>query len=142
MVWRVRGGDKAAKRAVMEARVLGGEPVRILAYADGEPMAWCLVSPRETYRKLSGEEYLERTNVWAIVCFLAQRKRRGQWITHLLLEAAGEVEADVVEARPVDLESPSYEFMGRVPTFVVAGLEEVVGWGRVGTWFGSTLVGS
>ena len=142
MVWRVRVGDKAAKRAVMKARVLRGELMEILAYADGEPVAWCFVSLRGTYRKLGGEEYLERTNVWAIVCFLAQRKRRGHGITHLLLEAAGEVEADVVEARPVDRESPSYDFMGRVPTFVVVWLEEVVGWGRVGTWFGSTLVGS
>jgi GNAT superfamily N-acetyltransferase len=140
MVWRVRVGGKAAKRAVMEARVLGGKPVEILAYADGEPVAWCFVLPRETYRKLGGEEYLERTNVWTVVCFLAQRKRRGRGITHLLLE--GEVEADVMEARSVDPESPSYDFMGRVPAFVVAGLEEVVGWGRVGTWFGSALVGS
>ena len=134
MVWRVRGGDRAAKRAGMEERVLGGEPVGILAYADGEPVAWCSVAPRESYRKLGGEEYPAGTNVWAIVCFFAQRKFRGQGITRRLLEAACEraaaAGADVVEAYPVDPESPSYGFMGRVPTFLAAGFEEV---GRVGT---------
>jgi hypothetical protein len=38
--------------------------------------------------------------------------------------------ASIVEAYPVDPDSPSYRFMGFVPTFREAGFEEV---GRAGT---------
>ena len=38
--------------------------------------------------------------------------------------------AHTVEAYPVDPDSPSYGFLGRVPMFLAAGFEEV---GRVGT---------
>jgi len=38
--------------------------------------------------------------------------------------------ACVVEAYPVDADSPSYRFMGFVPTFEQAGFDEV---GRIGT---------
>ena len=61
MVWRElpsgRRGEPGAKRAALEDRVARGVPVGILAYADGEPVAWCSVAPRETYRELGGGDY-------------------------------------------------------------------------------------
>ena len=61
MIWRPwpAGVERSreTKRAQMERTVLGGTPVGILAYVEGEPVAWCSVAPRETYRKLGGDEY-------------------------------------------------------------------------------------
>ena len=137
MVWRPwpAGVERSRpnKRAEMERTVLGGTPVGILAYVEGEPVAWCSVAPRETYRKLGGDDYPDGTNVWSIVCFFAQRPQRGRGITSRLLDAAcAEATsngADVIEAYPVDPDSPSYKFMGVLSTFLAAGFEET---GRVG----------
>ena len=138
MVWRPWPAgverSRASKRAEMERTVLGGTPVGILAYVEGEPVAWCSVAPRETYRRLGGDEYPPGTNVWAIVCFFAQRPQRGRGITARLLDAAcaeaAAAGAGVVEGYPVDHDSPSYKFMGTRPTFLAAGFEEI---GRDGT---------
>ena len=138
MVWRPwpAGVERspATKRAEMERTVLGGTPVGVLAYVEGEPVAWCSVAPRETYRALGGDEYPPGTNVWAIVCFFAQRPQRGRGITARLLDAAcheaATAGADVIEGYPVDPDSPSYLFMGYCSTFLAAGFEDI---GRVGT---------
>ena len=67
MVWRPwpAGLERSRpnKRAEMERTVLGGTTVGILAYVEGEPVAWCSVAPRETYRKLGGDEYPPGANV-------------------------------------------------------------------------------
>ena len=113
--------------------MLGGTPVGILAYVEGEPVAWCSVAPRETYRRLGGGDYEPGTNVWAVVCFFARRDQRGRGIAARLLDAAcaeaSAAGADVIEGYPVDPDSPSYQFMGRRPTFLAAGFEDI---GRVG----------
>lgn len=132
MLWRPwpAGVERTndTRRAEMERRVLGGTPVGILAYAEGEPVAWCSVAPRETYRALGGDEYPEGTNVWAVVCFFAQRPQRGRGITARLLDAAcaeaAAAGADVIEGYPVAPDSPSYQFMGQCSTFLAAGFEE------------------
>ncbi len=137
MVWRElpggRRGEPGAKRAALQDRVARGVPVGILAYLEGEPVAWCSVAPRETYRPLGGGEYPEGTSVWSIVCFFANRELRGSGVAGRLLDAAcAEAEragADVIEAYPVDPDSPSYRFMGLRPRFLAAGFEEI---GRVG----------
>jgi hypothetical protein len=55
-------------------------------------------------------------------------------VTEQLIEAAADYAkrngATVLEAYPVDPDSPSYRFMGFVPTFEAAGFEEI---GRAGT---------
>ena len=124
--------DLAGRRASMEARVEQQTPVGILAYEDAEPVGWCSVAPRETYLDLGGFDSSEV--VWSIVCFFVPRSQRGQGVGEALLEAAIATArshgADVVEAYPVDPDSPSYQFMGFVPMFERAGFHEV---GRAGT---------
>ncbi|MDA1062115.1 MAG: GNAT family N-acetyltransferase [Chloroflexi bacterium] len=124
----------ATKRTALEERVTRGVPVGILAYAGDEPVAWCSVAPRETYRQLGGESYPPGTNVWSVVCFFANRELRGHGISARLLDAACSVAveagADVIEGFPVDPDSPSYRFMGVRSTFLAAGFEPT---GRVGT---------
>jgi GNAT superfamily N-acetyltransferase len=69
-----------------------------------------------------------------LVCFSIRREFRGQGVTEQLIEATADYAkrngAIVLEAYPVDPDSPSYRFMGYVPTFEAAGFEEI---GRAGT---------
>jgi GNAT superfamily N-acetyltransferase len=62
------------------------------------------------------------------------RRFRGHGITQRIIKAAVEHArsrgASIVEAYPVDPDSPSYRFMGFVPVFKKAGFCEV---GRAGT---------
>ena len=134
MVWRPwPGGERtaAAKRAALEGALRRGTPIGLLAYADGEPVAWCSVAPRASYRErsLGGGEYPPGTGVWAVVCFFARRDRRGRGIAARLLDAAcaeaTAAGADAIEGYPVDPGSPSYRFMGRRPMFLAAGFEDL-----------------
>jgi hypothetical protein len=70
MLWRpdVKSdavSKKQQKKAAMKSRIKADEPVGVLAYIDGEAVAWCSVAPRESYRPLGGFEDLE--NVWSLV---------------------------------------------------------------------------
>ncbi len=120
------GGGIARKRA-MSDRVHGGVPIGLLGYLQNEPVAWCSIAPRQTYRKLGGAEIAEDapSEVWSIVCFFVRRDIRGQGATEQLIDAALAYArahgAKIVEAYPVDPGSPSYRFMGYVPAFEQAG---------------------
>lgn len=156
MVWRATTAEAkdtsgTARRAALEGRVKGGVPVGILGYRDGVPVAWCSIAPRETYRPMGGvdgdgghapnadpvqrgrENGARVESVWSVVCFFIPKAMRGQGIMPRLLKAAVEHArlhgATVVEAYPVDPDSPSYRFMGFVHTFEAAGFREV---GRAG----------
>jgi GNAT superfamily N-acetyltransferase len=141
MAWRslpaaVDRSDNAARKAELERRVRNGEPVGLLAYCADEPVGWCSVAPRATYRPLGGHDYegVAAADIWSIVCFFVRRGDRHRGVARRLLEAAVEHAAEngaaVIEAYPVDPDSPSYRFMGFVETFTAAGFEEV---GRAGT---------
>lgn len=57
MVWRAtpqeaRRSDGASRKAAMAQRVGVGVPVGLLGYLDAEPVAWCSIAPRATYRRL------------------------------------------------------------------------------------------
>ena len=135
MLWRRGGGgSNDSKRAALRGIVEQGTPVGLLAYEDGEPVAWCSIAPRESYRSLGGPADPGGVSVWSVACFFATRRLRGRGITGRLLRAAvelaGERGADVVEGYPVDPESPSYRFMGLRSTFRQAGFTEVGTAGR------------
>ena len=140
MVWRVtapgerKPADGAGRQAAMARRVRQGVPVGILAYDGEEPVAWCSIAPRSTYRALGGPPSDDpRENVWSIVCFFVPRRKRGEGLMRRLIDAAVEHAraqgATVIEAYPVDRDAPSYRFMGFVPTFAEAGFREIM---RVG----------
>jgi len=139
MVWRAttaeaKHPDGASRRAAMTSRAEAGVPIGILGYRDGVPIAWCSIAPRETYRHLGGlDDFDTPEQVWALVCFFVKREYRGRGISKELLLAAVDHAArngaTIVEAYPVDADSPSYRFMGFVETFKKAGFQEV---GRAG----------
>jgi GNAT superfamily N-acetyltransferase len=120
MVWRDmpdrQHASNADRKAEMLAHIEAGTPVGILAYAEGEPVGWCSVAPRESLRRLSPQQDDSEAGVWSIVCFYVPRALRGGGLAAALLEAAVkhafEQGAKAVEAYPVDEDSPSYRFMG------------------------------
>ena len=137
MVWRPmpKGSshsDRHAKKEGLRQQVLQGTPVGILGYVEGEPIAWCSIAPRDSYRKLGGPDDQSR-DVWSIVCFFVHRRFRAQGMTRRLITAAVDHAkkkgAKVVEAYPVDRDAPSYRFMGFVETFESMGFREI---GRAG----------
>ncbi|HEY8085147.1 MAG TPA: GNAT family N-acetyltransferase [Methylophilaceae bacterium] len=138
MVWRAttaeaKQPDGESRRIAMKSRVDADVPIGILGYCDGAPMAWCSIAPRPTYRPLGGIELGTNETVWSLTCFFIKREFRGQGLIDQLLRSAIEHAArngaTVIEAYPVDADSPSYRFMGFVETFDKAGFEEV---GRAG----------
>ena len=135
MIFRAQGdetrhSDGASRKAAMERRISGGMPVGILAYLDGEPIAWCSIAPKATFARLGENE----NGLWSITCFFAPRRFRGQHISERLLEAAiahaRAQGATTIEAYPVDPDSPSYRFMGFRQTFERAGFVRT---GHLGT---------
>ena len=138
MVWRAtpvesKDASGTARKAALKLRVDNQTPIGILGYQGQEPVAWCSIAPRPTYRRLGGIEDETRENVWAIACFYVIRRLRGLGITRQLIDGAvahaKRNGATMVEAYPVEPDSPSYRFMGFVESFKAAGFEEV---GRVG----------
>lgn len=136
MVWRAtsaeaRQRDGKSRKAGLRSRVVAGVPVGILGYLKGKPVAWCSIAPRPTYRRLGGaDDFADNPDaVWSLVCFFVKREWRGRGASEQLLAAAIEEarrhRARVVEAYPVDRQSPSYRFMGFVDTFRTAGFKEV-----------------
>jgi GNAT superfamily N-acetyltransferase len=141
MVWRSMPqgqsrSDSRAKRGALESRVRDGVPVGILGYLDGGPVAWCSIAPRSTFRNLGGKSDPtdDAEDVWSLVCMFVTRRLRRQGITKHLIAAAVEHAqkkgATVIEAYPVEPDSPSYRFMGFVSSFQAANFQEV---GMAGT---------
>ena len=142
MVWRAsteeaKHPDGASRKAAMGQRIAAGTTVGLLGYLDEEPVAWCSVAPRSSYRRLvpdAGAYVVSDAGVWSITCFFVVRRLRGLGLSQRMLASAVDFAksrgARLVEAYPVDPDSPSYRFMGFVPTFQQAGFSAV---GRAGT---------
>jgi len=111
--------NKEDKKSLMKEKIYDDIPVGIIAYLDEEPIAWCSIAPRETYKPLGGDESL--IDVWSLVCFFVKRPFRNRGIANQLLSEAiryaTESGAKYVEAYPVEPDSPSYRFMGFIQTF-------------------------
>ncbi len=138
MVWRAstaesKHRDGVSRRAQVKARVDAGTPIGLLGYLGGEPVAWCSIAPRETYRSLGGAHLNETERVWSLACLFIQRSHRGKgYMPQIIKAAAAHAKANdatSLEAYPVDRDSPSYRFMGFVDTFASGGFLEV---GRAG----------
>lgn len=140
MVWRAtaeesRKTDGKSRKAALHRRVKEGVPIGILGYHEGEPVAWCSIAPRSTYRNLGGinDPADDPEQVWSLVCFFIIRRLRNRGLTKQLIQAAVEFAkmkgAKVIEAYPVEPDSPSYRFMGFIQSFEAAGFCEV---GRAG----------
>ena len=137
MLWRPmasaarRGGGREARKRALRRLVDAGVPVGLLGYRDREPVAWCSVAPRESYRAMGGplDSADDAGAVWSIGCFFVRRDHRGGGLSERLLAAAigraRKAGALVVEAYPVAPNSPSYRFMGLTTVFERAGFADL-----------------
>lgn len=139
MVWRGTAADRRdqsgnARRRQMLSRIEAGVPVGLVGYLDGRAVAWVSVAPRETYRDLGSDVGDDGPGAWAIVCLYIRRSHRGEGFANEMIDAATQhacaAGARLIEAYPVDPDSPSYRFMGFVPAFERAGFTEI---GRAGS---------
>jgi GNAT superfamily N-acetyltransferase len=144
MFWRVRSKDwsfanAAEAREGLHALVAAGrDPAPgLVAYADGRPVGWVSVAPREDYDRLTNSRVRPRiddTPVWSIVCFVVSRAARGQGLTTRLLDAAmdyaTERGAQGLEAYPVDVGDTripaAVGYTGLLSTFLAAGFAVVL----------------
>jgi GNAT superfamily N-acetyltransferase len=113
---------------LMLGRIADKVPVGLVGYLKGEPVAWVSVAPRDTFNvSLGGPEARDDEKIWALTCMFIRRTHRGRGFGHQLIGAAiaeaKKRKADVLEAYPVDPDSPSYRHMGFVPAFEAAGFK-------------------
>ena len=85
----------------------------VLAYADGAPVGWCSIGPRQEFAALETSRILKRIDdlpVWSIVCFyVAKTARRSGLMTALLrgaVDYARQQGARIVEGYPIDMQTP------------------------------------
>jgi GNAT superfamily N-acetyltransferase len=126
-------GARQAFRHLVES----GEIVGLLAYAQGQPVGWCAIAPRESYSVLERSRILKRvdaTPVWSVVCFFVSKGFRGKGLTPTLLRAAVGYAvrhgARIVEGYPVDPKTPripaAFAWTGLASAFRQAGFVEVL----------------
>ena len=132
MYWRERQlAHGAPKKRAMSSLVRRGCEPGLLAYADGAPIGWVSVAPREEFNALlASPQYRPRTEergIWSIVCFLVDRPAQRQGIAAALLNAATEHAfargASAVEAYPHLANRADY--MGSVPLYEKAGFKRL-----------------
>ncbi len=114
MWWRLTRAQFAQQagqrnKEALKRIVDSGEVPGLLAYADGEPVAWCSVGPRDKFGALERSRTLKRIDdepVWSVVCFFVAKPFRGKGIMVPLLTAAvkyaREHGAEIVEGYPVE----------------------------------------
>jgi GNAT superfamily N-acetyltransferase len=97
--------NKEALKAIVDS----GEPPGLLAYAEGEAIAWCSVGPRPVFGALERSRTLKRVDdapVWSVVCFFVAKPYRARGVMVPLLTAAVEYArargAKIVEGYPVE----------------------------------------
>jgi GNAT superfamily N-acetyltransferase len=143
MFWRVRSKDwsfanaaeaRDGMRALVEA---DPDPAPgLIAYADGRPIGWVSVAPRDHYQRIVNSRVrpaLDDVPVWSIVCFVVSRAARGQGVTTRLLDAAmdyarahGAPALEAYPVRPTARRVPAaVGYTGLLSTFEKAGFRVV-----------------
>jgi GNAT superfamily N-acetyltransferase len=127
--WKGRGNRNALRRLVAAGRVPG-----LLAYADGMPVGWCAVAPREEYPRLDRARVLKRIDdrpVWSVVCLFVARQCRRRGVSVALLEGAAAFATSrggrIIEGYPVEprgVMADAFAWTGTAAAFRAAGFRE------------------
>ena len=120
----------------MHALVKSGEIPGLLAYLEGQPIAWCSVGPRDSYPVLNRSRNLKRVDdlpVWSIVCCFITKPYRRRGVSKALLlsvlQYCREQGVSSVEGYPIDPKKPEYPDIfagtGFLSAFQAVGFKEV-----------------
>ena len=131
--WDAAG--RSGRKAMFRATVMAGPPPGILAYAEGAPVGWCAVEPRERYPVILRSRVrqpVDERPAFAITCFYLAPRWRRKGLMRPLIEGAVALAAEhgarLVEAYPLDPtpgERPSGAFTGIARAFAACGFVEV-----------------
>jgi GNAT superfamily N-acetyltransferase len=131
--WMAEKGTGTKKK--MKAIVKKGPAPGLLAYANGEPVGWCALAPREHYSRLARSRIfapIDDEAVWSITCFFVRRDWRRRGVTTALLKEAarwvGTQGGRLLEGYPFDTDKDqpdTFVHYGLMPAFVKAGFREV-----------------
>jgi GNAT superfamily N-acetyltransferase len=126
------GSNKEELHDLVSSGVVPG----LIGYADGMPVGWISLGPREDFRKLARSRIMkpvDDTPVWSIVCTYVAKAHRGKGHQHRLLAAAIDHARDqgvrTLEAYPVDKPERSHDdfmFFGSRSLYERAGFRAVV----------------
>lgn len=120
----IKNSKSPARKRQILGRIEDKVPVGLIGYDAGKPVAWVSVAPKETFRGLGGSD---KDKVWSLTCMFIARDYRKQGLSTQLIAAAAKQakkhKASLLEAYPVDPDSPSYRHMGFVPVFKEAGFK-------------------
>ncbi len=133
--WEKQKGEK--NRKALKKLIDSGEVPGILAYANGKPVGWCSVAPRERFIRLENSRVLKRVDdkpVWSVVCFFIAKEFRRSGVTVALLKAAVEYArkkgAKILEGYPVEPKKGKmpdvFAYTGLASAFRQAGFKEVL----------------
>ncbi len=142
MWWRIGRSQFCDQKGESNKKALkkivdSGEIPGILAYAEGQPIGWCSVAPREHFPVLERSRILKRVDekpVWSVVCFFVSKPYRRKGVSLRLLltavEYVGKNGGEIVEGYPIDPKRPNYpdafSHTGLVSAFKKAGFIEVL----------------
>ena len=140
MWWRLNRaewnrGKGEGNRKAFRKLVRSGAEAGVLAYADGEPVGWCAVAPREQCPKLNHSRILKPVDdqpVWSVTCFFVARGFRRHGLSTKLLKAAVDFArargAKIVEGYPHDSQkatADAFVYTGLASAFRKAGFKDV-----------------
>jgi GNAT superfamily N-acetyltransferase len=141
MWWRLKRSEYEqhkgeGNRLALKKIVDSGEIPGILAYdAEGQPVGWCSVAPREHFPVLARSRVLKRIDdkpVWSIVCLFVSKPFRHKGVTLELLNAAVEYVREsggkIVEGYPVEPKKDQmpdvFAWTGLASSYCKAGFTE------------------
>ncbi len=142
MSWRTSRRDFVDNKGMgnkkaLRKRVNSGKPPGILLYADGRPVGWCSLGPREEFPALARSRVwapVDDKPVWSISCFFIDRAYRNKGLSTTLLKGAIDYArrhgAGILEGYPQDLKGnrlpDAFVWTGVVESFERAGFVEAL----------------
>ena len=129
-------GKGAGNKRKLQALVRSKQPPGLLGYLGGEPVAWCSLAPRESFRRLESSRVMKPVDerpVWSIVCLMVRKDQRGKGLSREMIEGAvawaKKQGATLVEAYPNEpgeqRMADTFAWMGLASAYRAAGFEEV-----------------